>query len=70
MSWQLKEWNELFTAGYDPPMSQEEINNAIRYLRANNYPKPEDCPGQECPDYRPACLLGICHIVVRMCGDF
>ena len=70
--WRLDEWNAHFAPDIteEIPMSKEEILKAITYLRSNNYPKPEDCPGKPCPDYRPACSLGICRIAVGMCGDF
>ena len=70
--WRLDEWNgryakeELRTI----PMNEDEIKEAIKYLRDNNYPKPEDCLEQDCPVYRPACKLDVCRIAVGMCGDF
>lgn len=69
MSWKLGDWNNYFSTN-PKPMTSEEIDNAIKYLRDNNYPKPEDCPETNCPKYRPACQLGICRIAVGMCGDF
>jgi hypothetical protein len=51
-------------------MTNEEIANAIKFLRDNGYPKPKDCFGEHCPGYRPACKLGICYVAVRLCGDF
>ena len=69
--WELKDWNNLYTLeSRMPPMTPYEIINAIRWLRKNNYPKPSDCPEQECPKYRPACKIGICNVAVGMCGDF
>ena len=68
-SWSLSDWNAVYTAN-PQPMSREEIDSAIKYLRDSNYPKPEDCPEDKCPKYRPACQLGICNIAVGMCGDF
>ena len=69
--WELKIWNDQYSKGEVlPPMTAQEIADAIMYLRAKNYPKPSDCPERECPKYRPACRLGICNIAVGMCGDF
>lgn len=70
MSWKLQEWNALYATGNPLPMTPEEIASAVKYLRDNNYPKPEDCPEASCPKCRPACKLGICRIAVGMCGDF
>ena len=73
VSWKLTEWNEHFAQESDqrlPPMTKEEINFAIEWLRSKNYPKPEDCPWENCPNLRPTCKLGICQIAVGMCGDF
>lgn len=72
MPWRLDEWNAYYAPDTveNIPMSKEEIYKATMYLSDNYYPKPEDCPGEECPKYRPACLLGICRIAVGMCGDF
>ena len=67
MSWKLFEWTGLNTTGV---MSSHEIDEAIKYLRANQYPKPEDCTYDTCPGYRPACKLNICHVAIRLCGDF
>jgi len=69
MSWKLSEWNALFAPRPSVPMSFEDIEAGVKYLRDNNYPKPEDCPEVECPKYRPTCMLGICRIAVGMCGD-
>lgn len=70
--WHLKIWNQAFADPNEqlPPMSNQEITEAIDYLRKNNYPKPEDCPSQHCRDFRPACNMGVCRIAVGMCGDF
>lgn len=71
--WSLVEWNQEFSSKVGaklPPLSQEEVKEGIRYLRDNMYPKPTDCPGIDCPDWRPACSLGTCKIAVGMCGDF
>ena len=70
MSWKLKEWNGLYGDDKMAPMTSKEIYMAIKHLRDSNYPKPVDCPETDCPDYRPACILGICRIAVGMCGDF
>ena len=71
MIWKLSKWNAAFAGkGNLVPMTDEEIVKAVKYLRSNYYPKPADCPEQECSCYRPACMLNICHIAVRMCGDF
>ena len=71
-TWRLDEWNAKFSPDTieDIPMSKEEILKASLWLRDNNYPIPEDCPWETCPDFRPACRLGICRIAVGMCGDF
>ncbi len=42
----------------------------IEAFRMNNYPIPQDCPGDRCRDLRPACKLGICKIAILICGDF
>jgi hypothetical protein len=68
--WELAVWNAQYSVGYLPPMTEQEIRSAVKWLRKNNYPKPTDCPEQECPKYRPACKLGICNVAVGMCGDF
>lgn len=69
MGWKVNEWT-----GRAPrelaPMTDQEIEEAIKYLRDNNYPKPDDCPREDCPSYRPACGPGICHVAVVLCGDF
>lgn len=72
MSWRLDNWNAQYAKDDLRliTMSQEEIRQAIKYLRGNNYPKPEDCPDGDCQVCRPACQLGICRIAVGMCGDF
>ena len=72
-SWKLTEWNEYFAnkAGVKLPlMSHQDVLDGINWLRGKNYPKPSDCPGKDCPDFRPACNLGTCKIAVMMCGDF
>ena len=70
--WRLDEWSAHYSR--DNPklirMSQEEIRKAITFLRENNYPKPEDCPWEDCSALRPACKVGICQIAIGMCGDF
>lgn len=71
--WKLIDWNEYYAskAGIKlPPLTQKEITNAINFLRKYNYPKPTDCPNQECPKFRPACKLNVCHIATVMAGDF
>lgn len=71
MSWKLHEWNNYYAENQNlPVMTNAEIKKAKKYLRENNYPKPEDCPSAECLEYRPSCKLGICKIAVKMCGDF
>ena len=69
-TWKLREWNQYFSETELPPMSQEEISESVQLLKDNFYPKPEDCPGLDCPEVRPACHLGICQIAAGMCGDF
>lgn len=70
--WRLDEWNAQYAKDDLKPiiMSQEEIREAITFLRESNYPKPEDCPWENCPVLRPTCKLSICRIAVGMCGDF
>ncbi len=65
--WKLIEWLE--TGEDRPPMSEKEIQTAIKFLRDNNYPKPADCPEAQCHEHRPACELGVCKIAVVLCGD-
>jgi hypothetical protein len=67
--WKLSDWNEMYGDHTLPQMSVEDIANAIMYLRNNNYPMPDDCPGDKCPKHRPSCKLGICNVAVGMCGD-
>jgi len=69
-TWRLDEWNDYFAKVPTKPMTPAEIDAAIKFLRDHNYPVPEDCPGEKCPAWRPACKLGICQIAVGMCGDF
>ncbi len=59
-AWSISE----FTA---PGFLEEET---IEKFRVNNYPIPQDCPGDRCRDLRPACKLGICKIAILICGDF
>lgn len=70
--WRLDEWNDAYSeeALRNLPMTAKEIQEAKTFLRDNNYPKPEDCPWENCPKLRPTCKLGICVIAVGMCGDF
>ena len=67
--WKLSEWNNEFTDN-PKPMTNNEITEGIKYLRGNGYPKPEDCPMEDCPKFRPSCKLNVCNIAVGMCGDF
>jgi len=69
-SWRLDQWNNPFKNPALPPMTQTEIDAAVKYLKDHFYPIPEDCPKLECPKVRPACALGICQIAAGMCGDF
>jgi len=66
--WKLYDWTGISTNPI--PMSDNEIKEAIKYLRDNHYPKPADCPMEKCAGYRPACQLGICYAAIRLCGDF
>lgn len=68
--WKVYEWTGLAESKNPIPMTKEETESAVKYLRENNYPKPDDCPKTECPGYRPACELGICYVAIRLCGDF
>ena len=68
-SWELANWNAKIS-NISSPMSSMEIDEAIKYLRENNYPKPSDCQNEDCEVYRPACKVGVCRIAVGMCGDF
>lgn len=70
MSWKLSEWNNPYTKRIFRPMTNDDIDAAILYLRQNKYPRPEDCPMADCPWFRPVCSLGICKVAVEMCGDF
>jgi hypothetical protein len=74
MGWKVYEWTGWAYKDKEqsklPPMTTEETAKAVEYLRENNYPHPEDCPGEACPGYRCACGVGICHVAVRLCGDF
>ena len=77
-SWKLsgwldkpRNWNLTNFKDQNPqPMTEEEIEAGIKFLRDGNYPKPDDCPQSSCPEYRPACQLGICKIAVCLCGDW
>jgi hypothetical protein len=66
--WRLSEWNDAY-AKDKKPMTAEEIDDAVAYLRDHNYPKPIDCLEGQCSRFRPACVLDVCHIAVGMCGD-
>ena len=74
MSWKLKEWTGI--GDNTKPMSKKEIEDAVKYLRDNHYPIPEDCPMKNnndihCPSAnRPACMFGICHVATKLCNDF
>jgi len=70
--WRLDEWNAVFSPDTieNIPMSKEEIWKATQFLRTNYYPKPEDCPMDKCPNFRPSCKLNVCQIAVGMCGDY
>ncbi len=74
MGWKVYQWTGWASKDPEarklPPLSEVEMAEAVDYLRANNYPKPDDCPGGECPGHRPACSMGICHVATRLCGDF
>jgi len=72
-TWRLDEWSEYFArrSGKSlPPMTEQEQKEAVAFLRGHHYPKPEDCPGADCPKFRPACGLGICQIASGLAGDF
>jgi hypothetical protein len=71
-NWRLDEWNARFAKDDQKliTMPQEEIQKAIQFLKDKWYPKPEDCPEKNCPNYRPSCKLNVCQIAVGMCGDF
>lgn len=73
-TWRLDEWNDFFVHQKLPNdkiiMTDKEIAEATKFLREYNYPKPEDCPNDACPCYRPACELNICQIACKMAGDF
>lgn len=68
-TWKLSEWNEAYGDHTLPKLTAEDIAAAIRYLRQNGYPVPEDCPGTKCPKWRTACngVDGMCGIAVGMC---
>ena len=66
--WGIDEWTDL--SDNPIPMTSEETQDAIQFLRANMYPKPVDCPMETCPGFRPACYLGTCYVAIRLCGDF
>lgn len=69
-TWRLDLWNVFYSKdSVLNPMTKPEIEDAIIFLRVNNYPKPEDCPLELCVDYRLACKIGICSIALGMCGD-
>lgn len=72
-TWNVQDWSEFFArmSGKNlPPMTADEIKEAITFLRNRNYPKPADCPEDKCPKYRPACQMGVCNVAVGLCGDF
>lgn len=67
-NWKLSEWlnspeNKL------PPMTDEEIGNGIEFLRNKLYPIPDDCPMENCREWRPACLI-TCKIAMCLCKDW
>lgn len=65
--WYLNEWTNI--SNIPVPMTDDEVTMAIDYLRKNGYPKPEDCLGNKCPGFRPACKLDVCYVAVRLCED-
>ena len=72
-NWKLSVWCKDFLDEESkklPPMSKEEIMKGMEFLRKHNYPKPADCKGKDCKEYRPACQLSVCKIAVELCGDF
>jgi hypothetical protein len=73
MTWRLDKWCDYYarlTGKELIPMTKDEINAAQTYLRESHYEKPEDCPENKCPKYRPACSMDICQIATGLCGDF
>lgn len=69
--WKRGKWSNSFYA-FQAHMSNEEIKEAIQYLRDNHYPRPADCTTDimhDCKDYRRACRLKICFVAVKLCGD-
>ncbi len=71
MPWRLDNWSTYFASkvGNTKPMTRDEQNAAVTYLKASKYERPEDCPMFQCPKYRPTCNMGVCVIAVKMCGD-
>jgi len=69
-TWELAEWVDSPDNSKLPPMTEEGKIAGIKFLRDDDYPKPEDCPATLCKEYRPACKLGICKIAIVMPGDW
>lgn len=70
-SWALSEWNSAFApVGVKDTdgMSQQEIEEAAKWLTSNRYPVPIDCPINGCPEYRvgPCIALRWCKIASMM----
>jgi hypothetical protein len=66
--WKLAEWSNQYSDNSNP-MTEDEIESAIKQLRDNCYPSPTDCPQSACPKYRPTCTIGCCRIAILMCGE-
>ena len=66
--WRIFEWTGVSLK--KTRMTEDEIRKATNFLRRKNYPKPVDCPKENCTGYRPSCSLGVCYVAVKLCGDF
>ena len=70
VSWRLDEWCDRFAKVPTKPMTEEEIEAAIKFLRDFNYPVPQGLSGTGVSGMAAGLQVGICKIAVEMCDDF
>jgi hypothetical protein len=61
---QFKKWIE------DDELSTEEqdkYDSTLQEIEQAGYPKPDDCFGEMCLKWRPACKIGICRVAILLC---
>lgn len=64
-TWYISEW-----LAWDN--LSDERREAILELIENSpeYPRPRDCPGSNCSEYRPTCILGVCKVAMIICEEW